>query len=599
MNNIFTKPLTGFVLLFILFTNPANSQAIISGHIFNDINNNGSYDSGEGLEYITVWLMDNAAVSPYYKVYPVQTSITSIDGNYSFTNVANGNYQVKVKMSTTYNAILSGSKHSRITNIVSDNNPYSPDNNPNGSTDLAVNSASSYNNIDFGFKSNATVPGFIPQSQFSFDNGANSFNNVMSKTFDLAPENCGGTVYNPTITFTTDKQCSVSSQVYPQAGSNSNANGMYWPGLNKGGFNTNDITLQMNFGQACYDPVNNDRVTLTVDFSKMVTDVRFTIYDIDCVNPQLVDGSIDHVKVTGYNGSNPVMPVIALTQSIPFNNCFENTISGWPDYPDNNLINNFPDQFNSGDADNGNADIYFTDVIDKIVIEYEEYAPVLIPSVKKILVPATPINNESQWGVPATPTVRGISIGGIGYTLYCNLLAANGISFDANASGQKVSLQWKNENEQQLQQYRVERLSASGSWLGLGNINPAGPGILYHFTDLHPAKGVNEYRLMLMNTDGSFHLSETRKVTISGNSIGLEIINNPASTLNLLVYGEAYDIVVFDAAGQRLFDYPVQHSSSSGSMMISLDQFILHTGFYFIKALFANGQVRTAKFVKN
>ncbi len=598
MNQFITKTVIGIALPFLLLTQTARSQSVISGHLFNDLNNNGSFDANEGLNTVIVWLMDEAAVSPWYQVYPVQTTISSGDGNYSFSNVGNGNYQVRIKISTLQKP-SSGVSDPVLTRSVVDNNPYQEDTNPDGSTMINIPVAGTYNNLDFGFKPNLTVPANFPKYRFAFDNGVNSFINVTSKTFDLTSDVCNSVSYNPTLTISTHRQCMVSSQVYPVAGCNSCFVAADWPGPNKGGFHSDDITLQMNFGQACYSAVNNDRATVTAGFSNMVSDVHFTIYDIDCTNPQLVDGSIDHVKVTGYNGANAVMPVIILAQVNPFNTISGNTISGWADYPDNNALNNYPDNYNSGNGDNGNAEIYFTDVIDRFVIEYEEIAPLAVASVKKIQVPVSPINNESQWGAPATPATRGISIGSIGYNLYCKLLAADDISFDAMAAGQQVKLQWKTGNEQQLQQYRVEHLSANGSWIGLGNIAATGPNLLYHFTDLQPLKGVNQYRLVLLNKDGSSRLSAIRKVTITGNVEAVEIVNNPASTLNLVVYGAAKEIIVFDAAGQSLYDRPVQHSNPSGSTFITLNEFQLHTGFYFIKALFADGEVRTVKFVKN
>lgn len=595
MNKSITKPVIGLVLSFVLCTQQANSQATISGHIFTDVNNNGVFDANEGLSAVTVWLMDNAAVSPYYQVYPVQTAITSADGNYSFANVGNGNYQLRVKISTLERP-SAGVFDSVLTREIADNNPYNEDNNPNGATALSITAAGNYNNIDFGFKSNVTVPTNVPAHRFAFDNGANSFMNVMSKVFDLVPQTCGGITTNPTITFTTDRQCTIGTQVYPQAGDDSNPAGADWPGPNKGGFYTNDTTFQISFGKTCYDPVNNDRATLTIDFSAMVNDVRFTIYDIDCTNPQLVDGSIDHVKVIGYNGSNPVLPVIVLSQAMPYNSVSRNTISGWADYPDNNSLNNYPDSYNSGNADNGNADIYFSSVIDRIVIEYEEFAPVSIPSLKKIQVRASPIDDESQWGMPGTPTPRQISIGSIGYSYYCSLLAASVLNFDAKISGQKVNLQWNNGNELDLKEYKVERLSATGSWKTLGTVAAAGAGHTYHFADLNPIKGINQYRLRLIG-NGANHLSQIKKVSVAAKD-DIEIINNPASTLNLVIYGHAKDIAVFDASGQRIFDYPVS-TASNGTTTISLDHFALHTGFYIVKALFANGEVKTLRFMKH
>ena len=598
MNQFITKTVIGITLPFLLLTQAAKSQSVISGHLFNDLNNNGSFDANEGINTVTIWLMDDAAVSPWYQVYPVQTTTTSTDGNYSFSNVGNGNYLVRVKISTLEKP-SAGVFDPVLTRSIADNNPYHEDNNADASTIINIPFAGTYNNLDFGFKPNPAVPASSPKYRFAFDNGTNSFIGVTSKTFDLTADICNGVTNNPTLTISTDRQCTVSSQVYPVAGCNSCFVAPDWPGPNKGGYHTDDITLQMNFGQSCYSAVNNDRASLTASFSNMVSDVHFTIYDIDCTNPQLVDGSIDHVKVTGYNGANTVMPVIILAQANPFNTISGNNISGWADYPDNNAINNYPDTYNSGNADNGNAEIYFTDVIDRFVIEYEEIAPLAVLSVKKIQVPVSPINNESQWGAPATPATRAISIGSIGYSLYCKLLAADDISFDAMAAGQQVKLQWKTGNEQQLQQYRVERLSANGSWTALGNIATTGSNFLYHFTDLQPLKDVNQYRIVLLNKDGSSRLSAIRKVVITANTEAVDIINNPASILNLVVYGAAKEIIVFDAAGQSLYDHPVQHTNPSGSTLITLNEFQLHTGFYFVKTLFADGEVRTVKFMKN
>ena len=182
-------------------------------------------------------------------------------------------------------------------------------------------------------------------------------------------------------------------------------------------------------------------------------------------------------------------------------------------------------------------------------------------------------------------------------SLYCITLAADNISFDAKAAGQQVKLQWKTGNEQQLKQYRIEHLATNGSWMALGNIAAAGSGHTYHFTDLHPEKGINQYRLALLNQDGSYHLSEIRKVNIAAATGDMEIISNPASSLNLVVYGDVKNITVFDAAGQQLFDHPVKQNTS-GSTTVSLNQFTLYTGFYFVKALFGNGEVKTLKFVK-
>jgi len=595
MNRSITKPVIGLVLFFTLFTQNSKGQATISGHVYSDVNKNGSFDASEGISGVTVWLLSEAAVSPYYQVYPVQTSNTAGDGSYSFAAVGSGYHYVKVKRSTLNPALIFNFA-GIITQIISDNNPYDRDPEPDGMTLLNI-SAGSYDNIDFGFLSNDITPGANPSRRFTFDNAANSFINVMSKTYDLATESCNGNTFNPTLTIATDRQNTVASETYPIAGCSSCTHDMYWPGQNKGGFHSDDATLQIFFGQSAGGAVGNDKETVTLTFNSLMSDVHFTIYDIDASDPQLINGSIDHVRVVGYNGSNPVMPVIVAPQTQPYLSIASNNISGWPDYPDNNSSNNYPDSYNSGDNDHGNAEIYFNSLVDRVVVEYEEYAPLLLPSFKKIAVQASPITNESEWGLPADPAMRGISIGSIGYTFFCSILAADQFSFDAKASGEKVNLQWSKPSEQDLKSYRVEHLASNGSWTALGSVNAFGDGHVYHFTDLHPLKGTNQYRLALLNTNGSYHLSEVRKVNI-GSADDIQLISNPASSLKLMLYGEAKNVSVYDGAGKLIVDYAVKQNTNSGTL-INLNNFALHTGFYFVKAVFKNGEVKTLKFLKN
>ena len=169
MNKTITKSAIGLVLSLVLFIQETNSQASISGHVFADNNRNGVFDPREGLVQVTVWLMDDSATSPYYQVYPVQTAITSTDGSYYFSNIANGNYQLKVKMSSLYNPLNYDPKNI-ITQSVIDNNPYNTDPSPDGISDLNINSPGNYNNIDFGFSNSVIAPAINPARRFAFDN---------------------------------------------------------------------------------------------------------------------------------------------------------------------------------------------------------------------------------------------------------------------------------------------------------------------------------------------------------------------------------------------------------------------------------------------
>ena len=149
-----------------------------------------------------------------------------------------------------------------------------------------------------------------------------------------------------------------------------------------------------------------------------------------------------------------------------------------------------------------------------------------------------------------------------------------------------------------MQQYRVERLLPDGSWKNLGSIM-AGSGPVYNFTDKHPVKGINQYRLAMINLDASYQYSEIRKAIIANTANDIEIVRNPDVSLEVIVYGEASEVMVYDLSGHQLIDHPVKNSNNSpGSIKISFSQYPLIKGLYFVKAIFTNGEEKVLKFMK-
>jgi hypothetical protein len=585
------------LLNLLLFTPAAYSQAIISGRVYNDISNNNLYNPGEELSNVTVWLLDLNAVAPYYRVSPVATAITDGAGVYSFTNVAGGDYQVRVMQSTI---------PATITRALSDNDSY-----PNGLTNvMGVNGSNTYANIDFVFGVTATAPAFTSERNFQWDR-TNTFVNTTSKTYTLPQETINGNTIFPTITWTTDRTSAPGGEygtdTYPQASYSSAVLGQGYPGNNKGGIHPADNTFQLIFGGAGYTSVNNDLQKTTIEFNVPVINTKFSIYDIDHADPQRATGRIDHVKVTGYKKNVPVIPIIVSPSAAPWNTVSGNTVYGFADYP----LTNYTLPYNSQNEDHGTVNVYFPNLIDKIVIDYEEWAPVML--IGKGILDATPPNlatDESIWversGANA-PTYRGISIGSIDYTVDAAIivLPVRLKEFKATSNNCFVLLNWESEYEENLDTYEIEYSKDGLYFLPLGQINAINnsSGSNYSFNvPQHVTSGF--YRLKIQDKDGTFNYSDVKSINVScNNKINWFILGNPAgpgteSIIKLFVKDETLNhgtICIWDMSGKKLLEQAV--SLQPGQRNISLKTGHLKSGLYIV-GLYDNKNIPAGEFQK-
>lgn len=550
------KPILLFFLLISLVSKTGFSQSSIVGKIYNDINNNLLYDTGEELPGIKVWLFEYSSVAPYYRVQPIIEVFTDGSGDYSFAGLAAGNYQVRVGVS---------SLPATLCRAVADNDSY-----PNGLTDLnGVNGTSAYTQVNFGFASNLSTPSFSSARTFKW-NTTNTFaGGQLSNSFNLTPEMCNILTYNPVITWTTSKSCApgvangFGSEQFPQAGTNG-LFGNNWPGNSKGGIDPSDTTFQIDMGgNICYNPVNNDRQTTTISFDNPVKNVKFSIYDIDHADPQRFSGRIDHVTITGYLGSIPVMPVIINPSAAPWNTISGNTVTGFIDYP----ITTYTAAYNSGNADHATVNVYFQTTITSIVVDYEEYSPFLLLG-KGILDGTPPVsaNNESFWG-NRLPTVRGIGIGSIGYTFDCQyILPLTLLSYNVSENNCFPVLKWSVANSVNFKQFEVERSSDGYVFKPIATIPQQTYNTQYQFTDQLPINGNNYYRLRFRDNDGRNSMGPVAYLNLSCRQQKMISINpNPVTGKSMEMYIQGYNkgnytIQLFNVNMQKVYLSPVSVS---------------------------------------
>ena len=571
------------ILLSLYCINPVYSQSSISGVVYNDTNGNEAYDVGEGINNVKVWLFDLNAVAPYYRVVPIQEVYTDVSGNYLFSNIAAGNYQVRVGVSTLPPALC---------RAVQDNDSY-----PNGLTEMfGIDGVSTYNNVNFGFAANAATPGFTSTGIFKW-NSANMFTGGQAtNTFSLPPETINSTTFYPTISWKTSRSCTpgggFGSDTFPLAGTGT-TQPVDWPGNLKGGINTNDTTFQIMMGGSCYNGADSDKQVTTISFNYPVKNVAFSIYDIDHAYPQRASGRIDHVKITGsYNGS-AVMPVIINPSAAPWNTISGNNICGFIDYP----LTMYTLAYNSQNEDHGTVNVYFQSDVTSITIEYEEWAPLLLEG--KGITDATPPASapaESDWS-DRVPTTRGTAIGSISYTLDSSLATLPVVLSSFNVAAKKCTpaLSWNIENVQNLKQFIVERSTDGNTFTFVDIISFQDNVYKYSFLDTWADNGNYYYRLKMKDIFGQIQISGVISCSINcaGNK-SILISPNPVTGNSGKVVMKGYPkgtykVDLFSPHGQRIISGFIGVSASGfGKYEIDVKK---SSGVYFLQILDPSGNL--------
>lgn len=127
------------------------------------------------------------------------------------------------------------------------------------------------------------------------------------------------------------------------------------------------------------------------------------------------------------------------------------------------------------------------------------------------------------------------------------------ISFTAAKQNNKVQLNWKTENEINFSRFDVEKSSDAVSFNNLSTVASANrPVNNYTTIDASPVKGMNYYRLKMVDTDGAYKYSDIAKINFDGKST-LTLWPNPASNQLIIWEAKQNDVVIItDVTGKRV-----------------------------------------------
>lgn len=127
--------------------------------------------------------------------------------------------------------------------------------------------------------------------------------------------------------------------------------------------------------------------------------------------------------------------------------------------------------------------------------------------------------------------------------------------FTAKQKEQTVLLEWRTVQEQNADQFIIERSYTNATFQPIGTVTATGnttTGTRYSFTDTDPFNGDNYYRLKQTDRDGNFTYSKTVRISFEGR-VDITLSPNPAQdnlTIKLPANQTAKNISVTDASGR-------------------------------------------------
>jgi hypothetical protein len=175
------------------------------------------------------------------------------------------------------------------------------------------------------------------------------------------------------------------------------------------------------------------------------------------------------------------------------------------------------------------------------------------------------------------------------------------VDFNARRYGKVNNLSWSTTSEYNTSHFIIERSTNGRNFSPIGKVNASGNSSIsrqYAFTDPVPVKGINYYRLQLVDIDNSARYTQVRSVRNIG-TLELTIYPNPVSKqskieINSEKTGNAI-LAITDATGHQLINKHI--TIVVGDNIIPFDFNQLTGGIYLLKVLL-NDELITRKFVR-
>ena len=168
------------------------------------------------------------------------------------------------------------------------------------------------------------------------------------------------------------------------------------------------------------------------------------------------------------------------------------------------------------------------------------------------------------------------------------------IDFNVKEIGEQNLLQWTTSTESNSAYFNIERSNNAQFYETIGRVNASGfstKEVKYNFTDVAPLKGINYYRLAMVDKGGVTEYSKIVSITNKDNhSIGIIYIdlsarNNTASIIISSAKSQTANISIIDINGRTVLNTAIQ--LQKGNNTINKNIPVIAKGIYYVK-LFTN-----------
>jgi Secretion system C-terminal sorting domain len=172
-----------------------------------------------------------------------------------------------------------------------------------------------------------------------------------------------------------------------------------------------------------------------------------------------------------------------------------------------------------------------------------------------------------------------------------NVLPVELSSFTSNANGRSVNLIWVTQTEKNSNKFDVQRELVNSEWITLGSVKAAvlsNSPKQYSYTDNKLLSGKYQYRLKMIDNDGSFAYSKVIEVDIAAPKEFKLSQNypNPFNPETKIAYNIPIDgvvaLMVYDIMGKEVISL-INENKKAGSYEVTFDGSRLASGVYFCK----------------
>jgi hypothetical protein len=174
------------------------------------------------------------------------------------------------------------------------------------------------------------------------------------------------------------------------------------------------------------------------------------------------------------------------------------------------------------------------------------------------------------------------------------------INFAVTKKNATSRISWTTTQEVNSREFNVQRLTGRTTWETIATVPAKGnssSSTNYLLYDLHPANGINLYRLQSVDLDSKFYLSDIRRVNFD-RKYTYSLYPNPAKNKLQITADHSFGVnghlLVLNTRSQIVLDKQV----STRNPVLQLDISFLKAGLYILTITAEDGEINMLKFVR-